>query len=306
MQEGAIREQLPGELREVLCSAVPTTTIALAAAAFAVAAVAAVPCDAAGAALYGALAAAVTAAQPAAAVAALAAAAAAVAALAAARAALATLAAVAAAVAALAAAHAARLRPDRRGLLHDRERLLRRRPHLDRERVRGRRHGAWPVRQDRDRLLIVHKLVLSARLQSLLRQPLRLGSWSWLVRLVLEVHLQIAVAAVPCDAAGAVLYGALAAAGTAAQPTAAVAALAAAAAALAADVAALAALATLAAVAAVAAAVATRAANAARLRPDRRGLLHDQERLLRRRPHLDRARVRGRRHGARPVRQNRV
>ena len=34
-------------------------------------------------------------------------------------------------------------------LLHDRERLLRRGPHLHQERVRCRRHGAWPVRQDR-------------------------------------------------------------------------------------------------------------------------------------------------------------
>ena len=60
--------------------------------------------------------------------------------------------ALAAALAALAAlaAYAARLRPDGRGLLHDRERLLRRQPRLDQERVRGRRHGAWPVRSDRE------------------------------------------------------------------------------------------------------------------------------------------------------------
>eukprot|EP00964_Phaeocystis_antarctica_P063482 scaffold38122_cov64-Phaeocystis_antarctica.AAC.5 len=54
-----------------------------------------------------------------------------------------------AAVAAIRATHAARLPPDSWRLLHDRERLLRRRPHLEPERVRGRRHGARPVRQDR-------------------------------------------------------------------------------------------------------------------------------------------------------------
>ena len=50
--------------------------------------------------------------------------------------------------AAIHAAHAAWLPRDRRGLLHDRERLLRWRPHLDDERVQCRRHGARPVRQD--------------------------------------------------------------------------------------------------------------------------------------------------------------
>ena len=53
------------------------------------------------------------------------------------------------AVVAALAAHAARLPSDRWRLLHDRERLLRRRPHHHQERVRGRRHGARPVRQER-------------------------------------------------------------------------------------------------------------------------------------------------------------
>ena len=47
-----------------------------------------------------------------------------------------------AAAAAIRAAYAARLPPDSWRLLHDRERLLRRCPHLSHERVRGRRHGA--------------------------------------------------------------------------------------------------------------------------------------------------------------------
>ena len=46
------------------------------------------------------------------------------------------------ALATIRAAHATRLPPNRRGLLHDQERLLRWRTHLDQERVRGRRHGA--------------------------------------------------------------------------------------------------------------------------------------------------------------------
>ena len=56
--------------------------------------------------------------------------------------ALAALAAAAAVAAAIRAAYATRLPEDRRGLLHDRERLLRRRPHLDDERVQCRRHSA--------------------------------------------------------------------------------------------------------------------------------------------------------------------
>eukprot|EP00964_Phaeocystis_antarctica_P132438 scaffold96547_cov77-Phaeocystis_antarctica.AAC.1 len=88
----------------------------------------------------------------------------------------------------------ARLRPDRRGLLHDQERLLRQRPRLDRERVRGgRRHGARPVRHDRVGQHIEHILKLSARLLlPLVRRPLRLW-WRqhWLVHLDQEVHLQV-------------------------------------------------------------------------------------------------------------------
>jgi len=46
-------------------------------------------------------------------------------------------------LAAIPTAHAAWLPPDRRrGLLHDQERVLRWRHHLDQERVRCRRHGA--------------------------------------------------------------------------------------------------------------------------------------------------------------------
>ena len=70
-------------------------------------------------------------------------------------------------------------------LLHDRERLLRWGAHLDRERVRGRRHGAWPVRQDRDRQHMEHKLIHSARMLHLVLQH-----W-WLVLPLwkLRVHL---------------------------------------------------------------------------------------------------------------------
>ena len=48
--------------------------------------------------------------------------------------------------AAIRAAYATWLSPDRRELLHDRERLLRWRPHFNDERVRCRRHSTRPVR----------------------------------------------------------------------------------------------------------------------------------------------------------------